>query len=247
MSFKKIMLFAALAMPGTAAADGDWEYTSSLYGWFPGITTTVATPVGEVEAEVDFEDVFETLDLAFLGALEARKGKLALIGDLQFFDVSAETERAPGTFTRTEIDSQLVIFSAYATYALVDSDDVRFDVGGGLRYNATSVEAQLVEEGVAGGPIFEDDGGWTDLLLAARVRRQFNENWYGTGYADVGGFGIGDSSELTWQVSAGLGYEFSDTWSMVGGYRHYSVEHGDGPVTTTIEVSGPFLGVQIAF
>lgn len=247
MSFKRILLLAAVAMPGTAAAESDWEYTATLYGWFPGVTTTVETPVGEIEAEVDFDEVLETLDLAFLGAFEARKDRLSLIGDLQFFDVSAETERTPGDFTRAEVDSQLLIFSGYATYALVDSDDLRFDVGGGLRYNGTSVEAQLVEEGGTSGPSFEDDGGWTDLLLAARIHRQFNDKWYGTGFADIGGFGIGDSSEITWQVSAGVGYAFNDTWSMAGGYRYYSVEHGDDPVTTTIEVSGPFLGVQIAF
>ena len=246
MSLKRIALLAAIATPGTAAADTDWEYTAKLYGWFPGVTTTVETPVGEVEAEVDFDEILETLDLAFLGAFEARKGRVSLISDLQFFDVSAETERAPGAFTGAEIDSQLLIFSAYATYALVDSDDLHFDVGGGLRYNGTSVEAALAQEG-GGAPSFEDDGGWTDLLLAARVRSQFSDKWYGTGYADVGGFGIEDSSELTWQVSAALGYEFNDTWSMVGGYRHYSVEHGEDLVTTTIEVSGPFLGVDIAF
>ncbi|MEL7447112.1 MAG: hypothetical protein AAGK02_15095, partial [Pseudomonadota bacterium] len=134
MSLERIILLAAAAMPGTAAADSDWEYTAKLYGWFPGVTTTVETPIGEVEAEVDFDEVLETLDIAFLGAFEARKGRLALIGDLQFFDVSAETERAPGAFTRAEIDSQLVIFSVYGTYALVDSDDFRFDVGGGLRF-----------------------------------------------------------------------------------------------------------------
>ncbi|MEL6475129.1 MAG: hypothetical protein AAFQ21_13685 [Pseudomonadota bacterium] len=247
MSLTRIILLAAVAMPGTAAADSDWEYTGKFYGWFPGVTTTVETPIGEVEAEVDFDEVLETLDIAFLGAFEARKGRLSLIGDLQYFDVSAETERAPGAFTGAEIDSQLVIFSAYSTYALVDSNDLRFDVGGGLRFNGSSVEAKLEEDGGASGPSFEDDGGWTDLLFAARVRSQFSDKWYGTGYADVGGFGIGDSSELTWQVSAGLGYEFNDTWSMVGGYRHYSVEHGDELVTATVEVSGPFLGVDIAF
>ncbi len=247
MSAKLMALLAAIAAPGavgqTAAPESDWEYIATAYGWFPGITSTLETPIGEIEAEVDFDEVLETLDIAFLGAFEARKGRLSLIGDLQFFDVSAETERAPGSFTRAEVDSQLVIFSAYATYALVDSDDLRFDVGGGLRYNGSSVEAQLIEEGGTVGPSFEDDGGWTDLLLAARFHRQFNDKWYGTGYADVGGFGIEDSS----QVSAGLGYKFNDKWSMVGGYRHYSVEHGEDLVTATTEVSGPFLGVQARF
>ena len=252
MSSKWIALLAAMAVPASAAAqqaqaDKGWEYIGSFYGWFPGVTTTVETPVGTVEAEVEFDEVIETLDFAFLGALEARKGRLALIGDVQYFDVSAETERAPGSFAGAEVESQLVIFSAYATFALVDQDDLRFDVGGGLRYNGTSVDARLVQTGGASGPTFSDDGGWTDVLLAARVQRQFNEKWYATGYADVGGFGIEDSSELTWQVSGGLGYRFNDKWSMVGGYRHYSVEHGSDRVTATIEVSGPFLGFQAAF
>ncbi|GGD02443.1 outer membrane beta-barrel protein [Aquisalinus flavus] len=252
MSTKFLSLLAVLALPGTAVAqssepENKWEYIATAYGWFPGVSTTVETPIGDVEADVDFDEILETLDIAVLGAFEARKGRVALIGDLQFFDVSADTERAPGAFTGAEIDSQLMIFSAYATYALVDSDDLRFDVGGGLRYNGSSVEAQLIQEGGADGPFFEDDGGWTDLLLAARVYRQFSDKWYGTGYADVGGFGIEDSSELTWQLSAGLGYQFNDKWSTVGGYRHYSVEHGDDLVTATIEVSGPFLGVQARF
>lgn len=252
MSTKWLAILATFALPATAFAqspdtENTWQYTATAYGWFPGITTTVETPIGEIEAEVDFDEVLETLDIAFLGAFEARKGRLSLIGDLQFFDVSAETERAPGALTGAEIDSQLLIFSAYATYALVDSEDLRFDVGGGLRYNDTSVEAQLLQEGGTAGASFEDDGGWTDLLLAARVHRQFNDEWYGIGYADIGGFGIEDSSELTWQVSAGAGYKFNDKWSMVGGYRHYSVEHGDELVTATIEVSGPFLGVQAKF
>ena len=252
MSIKWLALLAAFALPGTAFAqspepENTWQYTATAYGWYPSVSTTVETPIGEVEAEVEFDEILETLDLAFLGAFEARKGRVSLIGDLQFFDVSAEAERAPAAFTGAEIDSQLLIFSAYATYALVDSDDLRFDLGGGLRYNDTSVEAQLLQEGGVVGPSFEDDGGWTDLLLAARVYRQFNDKWYGTGYVDIGGFGIGDSSELTWQVSAGAGYAFNDKWSMVGGYRHYSVEHGDDLVTSTIEVSGPFLGTQVKF
>lgn len=252
MSTKWLALVAVLAVPGTALAqnsdaENTWQYTATAYGWFPGVTTTVETPIGEIEAEVDFDEILETLDIAFLGAFEARKGKISLIGDLQFFDISAETERAPGSFTGAEIDSQLLIFSAYATYALVDQDDLRFDVGGGLRYNDTSVEAQLLQESGTASASFENDGGWTDLLLAARVHRQFNDKWYGIGYADIGGFGIGDSSELTWQLSAGAGYAFNDKWSMVGGYRHYSVEHGEELVTATIEASGPFLGVQIKF
>ena len=90
-------------------------------------------------------------------------------------------------------------------------------------------------------------GGWTDAVIAARVSRQFNDNWYGFAYADVGGFGIGDSSDLTWQAFAGAGYRFSETWSVAGGYRNLTIEREFGPLDVTSDVSGPFLGFQARF
>jgi len=251
MSMKWIPLLAAiaaLAAPGSAAAQGKWDYTATLYGWFPGVKTTVETPVGEIESEVDFEEVLEDLDIAFFGALEARKGRVSLVGDLQFIDLGAEAESPNGLlFSDAEVDSKIVLVSAYATYALIDTDDFRFDVGAGLRYVDASIETHLNGMGATPDATFSRDGGWTDALIAARVTRQFNDRWFGVAYADIGGFGIGDSSDLTWQAFAGGGYRFNETWSAVGGYRHLSIEREFNRFDVTADVSGPFLGFQATF
>jgi hypothetical protein len=238
----------AVAASGSASAGSDWHYTATLYGWFPGVSTTVETPMGEVESEASFDEILETLDLAFLGALEARNGRFSLIADLQFFDVGVEAEPPTGMlFSEAEVDSQMVLLSAYATYALVDTDDLRVDVGGGLRYIDATIDTHLT--GVAPTPdaSFSRDGGWADALIAARISKQFDERWYGVAYADVGGFGIGDSSDLTWQAFVGAGYRFNETWSAVGGYRHLSIERAFGNFDVTADVSGPFLGFQASF
>jgi hypothetical protein len=252
MSAKWIAVLAALAASGavaqTAAAESDWEYITTAYGWFPGVSTTVETPVGEVEAEVDFDEVLETLDIAFLGAFEARKGRLSLIGDLQYFDISAESATPIGVvFSDAEVDSQMVLFSAYATYAITDSDDLRVDVGGGVRVTDATIKTRLRRQDASPDLLVEADSSWADVLIAARVNRRFNEKWYGVAYADAGGFGIGDSSDLTWQVSAGLGYRFNDNWSAVGGYRHLTIDREFGRSDITVDVSGPFFGVQARF
>lgn len=239
---------AALASPVSAVAEDKWDYTATLYGWFPGVSTTVETPVGTVESEVGFDEILETLDIAFLGALEARKGRVSLIGDLQYFDVGVEAEAPRGVpFREAEVDSKMALISAYATYALFDSDNVRFDVGAGLRYVDASIETHLIGQGTNPNASFSRDGGWTDALIVARARRQFNDRWHGVAYADVGGFGIGDSSDLTWQAFAGGGYRFSETWSAVGGYRHLSIERAFDNFDVKTEVSGPFLGFQVSF
>lgn len=251
MSTRRVGLLAAaaaLVIPGSATAQSGWDHTATLYGWFPGVSTTVETPFGDVEGEVGFDEILETLDMAFLGAVEARKGRLSLVGDLQFFDVGVEAEPPAGVrFSEAEVDSQMVLFSAYATYAVVDEPDLRFDIGGGLRYADATIDTHLVGQGTVPDASFGRDGGWTDVLVAARVTRQFNDRWYGTAYADVGGFGIGDSSDLTWQAFAGGGYRINDTWSAVGGYRHLVIEREFDRSAVTVEVSGPFIGFQASF
>lgn len=252
MSVKWMALLAAIAAPcavaQTAAPESDWEYIATAYGWFPGVSTTIDTPVGEIEAEVDFDEVLETLDIAFLGAFEARRGRLSLVGDLQFFDISADASVPVGPLTaQGEVESQMTLFSAYATYAVAANEDLRVDLGGGVRLNSASIDTRLLASELALDATFSNDGDWADLLLAARVNRRFSENWYGVAYADVGGFGIGDSSDLTWQASAGLGYRFNDQWSMLGGYRHLTIEREFDRADITADISGPFLGVQARF
>jgi hypothetical protein len=248
MALKQIVFMVAVALPAPAMAQGDWEYNATVYGWFPGVSTTVETPLGQVEAEADFDEVLDTLDIAFLGAIEARKGRWSLIGDLQFFDIGAESPTPFGTaFSDIEIDSQMTLFSAYATYALVDNDKTRFDVGGGVRYNDATVETRLISLGTTPNASLTNDGSWSDLLLAARVNHAFDDRWFVVAYADVGGFGIEDSSELTWQTFAGAGYRLGGNWSGVAGFRHLSIEREFGPANIVAEVSGPFLGFQKSF
>lgn len=250
MSMKWTPLVAALAvlLPSAAMAESDWTYKATFYGWFPGIKTTVATPVGEVEGEVEFDEVLEDLDMAFLGAIEARKGRVAVIGDLQFFDIGVEAHPPKGLlFKEAEIDSKMVVFNGYATYAVVDKPDFRVELGGGVRYVDASIETHLT--GISPTPNLrhEADGSFADLLIAARMTKQFNDKWHAFAYADVGGFGLGDSSDLTWQASFGQSYKLGDTWSVVGGYRHLSIERKFKKADVTTEVSGPFLGFQKKF
>jgi hypothetical protein len=251
MSTKWIPLLAAavaLAAPGSAAAENKWDYTATLYGWFPGVSTTVETPVGEVESEVGFDEILEDLDIALFGALEARRGRLSLVGDLQYIDLGVEAEPPPNVlFSAADIDAKLVLVGVYATYAVVDNADLRFDVGAGLRFVDASIDTHFDGQGTTPDASFSREGGWTDAIIAARVSRQFNDRWFGVAYADVGGFGIGESSDLTWQAFVAGGYRFNETWSAVGGYRHLTVERAFGAFDVAADVSGPFLGFQAKF
>ncbi|MEL6572422.1 MAG: hypothetical protein AAFQ64_12215 [Pseudomonadota bacterium] len=240
----RIAFAALITSPLPAMAEDDWQYTGTLYGWLPGITTTVETPLGEVEAEVEFSDIIDKLDFAFLAALEARNGPWALVGDLQYFDLSAETSTQTAAIDTVDVDSQVTILGGYALYEVSNSPDTRIELGGGLRFYDAKFDT--VVSGAT--PLsFSDDGNWADAVLSARVTRTFNSDWFGVAYTDVGGFGLGDSSDLTWQAYVAAGYRLNASWSAVAGYRHLMFERDfDGRMVTS-DVGGPVIGFQKQF
>lgn len=248
MSLKRIAFLTALACSSQAMAQEGWEYRATFYGWLTGVTTEAETPLGEFEAEIEFADIFDELDIAAFAAFEARKGRWSFIADGMYVELSPEINVPGGALlSGGEIESQTGLISAYATYAIVDEAQWRFDVGGGLRYYDASTETTVIGPDGSPAGVFTTDGSWTDLLLAARATRSFNENWWGVAYADIGGFGIEDSSELSWQVLGGVGYRFSETWSAIASYRYLSIERDVVGSSIVADLYGPQIGVQAAF
>lgn len=62
------------------------------------------------------------------------------------------------------------------------------------------------------------------------------------------GFGIGDSSNLTWQAQGTLDYAFTESFIGRLGYRYMSIDYDAGPdLTLDMNVYGPMIGVTWAF
>lgn len=74
-------LAVALATPALAQGSG-WSFALSPYAWTPGLTSSVEAAWGTVEVDKSIGDVLSDLDLAFMGAFEARNGRWGLIADL---------------------------------------------------------------------------------------------------------------------------------------------------------------------
>lgn len=88
---------------------------------------------------------------------------------------------------------------------------------------------------------------WVDPLLAIRASAILGRRWRAVLWADGGGFGSGQVSDRTWQVSALLSYRFSEDWSASAGYRALRVEREHQGVPYALELSGPSLGVSRRF
>lgn len=244
MAVTRFVYATLIAVPAAALAEPDWKHTATFYGWLPGITTAVDTPLGEVEAEVAFTDIRDKLDFAFLAALEARNRRWALVGDLQYFDLGADASTNSGLINTVNIDSQITVLGGYALYDVSGGSDTRVELGGGLRvYDA---KFDTVISGAM--PLsLSTHGRWADAVLSARVTHAFGEDRLGVAYLDVGGFGLGTSSDLTVQTYVAAGDRLKSGWSAVAGYRPLMFERDFDGRTAKSDTGGPFIGVQKQF
>ncbi|WP_424991270.1 hypothetical protein [Fluviibacterium sp. S390] len=123
-----------------------------------------------------------------------------------------------------------------------------FDVQGGVRYNSITQDID-----VSGPARDESLGGtedWWEPVIAARGTWEIDEDWTFAAMVDAGGFGAG-GNELSWSTTLGFDWSFSDSTSMVFGYRYYSIDFeddaSDGTFGYAFEQHGPFIGLTYAF
>jgi hypothetical protein len=242
------MTIAALAVlvAGPAAAqDPGWTFQGSLYGWVPSLTTTVGTPFGDFEAEANGSGALSALDMAFMGALEARKGKWGFIGDLLYVDLSNSKDTPFGLrFEDATFETTTSAFSGYAVYRTYESDRAIVDAGAGFR--AFDLSVDLAFDSADSRPDYDVglSETWAVPVVAVRVILPLSETWFATAFVD-GGMSSSDTS--TWQVFASVGYRFNERWSTQAGWRYMDVQKEIDGLDVSLDLSGPMFGVSARF
>ena len=242
---KTLAIFAlALGTADIASAQNyDWTYKATLYGWFPGMSTSVETRFGTVESDASSSDALSALNMAFMGSLSAQHGRWGFVGDLLYTDLSASQDTRFALYGEGEIGLRMTAFSGYALYRLSDDPRVQFDIGAGFRNFDVDVDVSL-GAGIRPGRSTSRDSSWTSPLIAARLSVPLDESWFLMGFADWGSAG---SDDETWQVYAGLGYAFDDRWSTQLGYRYLDINKEIDGRDVSIGLDGLVLALSYSF
>ena len=176
---------------------------------------------------------------------EARNGRWGLIADLFYANLSQSRATPLGLlFSRARIETEAKALSAYAAYRIHEDDRVSVDLLAGLRVNSLDIDLSL-SPGLLRGQSFGIGETWVDPLIGGRLRFAITDHWFATAFADVGGVDVG--SDLTWQVFASLGYQFSERWSVQGGWRHVAIDKEIDGRDVENDFSGPLLGFTARF
>ncbi len=104
------------------------------------------------------------------------------------------------------------------------------------------------------GPLGRTLGGdeeWVEMIVGARIKFDVFENLAVGVRGDIGGFGIGSGSDLTWNVVAGIDWQFRENMSLKIGYRYMEMDYeqhsGSERFGLDAQMKGPIIGLTIMF
>lgn len=256
MKLTTILTSAALGLVATAADaqdfSGDWSGQATIYGWLPSITGAQERRDGSPLVDLGNADVLDALQGAFFAAAEARKGDLGFMVDLAYAglgkDGSARGTILPGrTPASAAIETKILMTTGAVSYRFYNENQSWIDAYGGLRYYDVSADFKLKIPTLGFNQSRSADASWVDGIIGVRGHVPLSDRFAMTGLADVGGFGIGDSSNMSWQVLATLDYAF--TPNVIGriGYRYLSIDKSSSDLSMDMDLYGPMVGISWAF
>ena len=82
-------------------------------------------------------------------------------------------------------------------------------------------------------------------MVGFKARIDTNSPVYFTGWGLIGGFGVG--ADLDWDAMGGIGYEWTDKFSTVLGYRAIGIDYDDDGFVYDVVQQGVALGLVFNF
>jgi len=266
--FAVVALATAVAMPAIATAqtapvvpaDGTWRFGAALYLYLPSIDGNMAFPTrgGDASISVNSDSIFDSVNGAFMGTLEANNGRWGVFTDFLYVDVSGSNSGtrdfqignsgAPSSVT-ANLDLKLKgsAWTIAGEYRLAASRAFTMDALAGARLLnvkprlSWSLAGDLAGVPTAGrGGNNEIEANNWDAIIGVKGRYALGDSgrWSLPFYADVG---TGDS-DLTWQVAGGLSYAFG--WGdVLGMWRYLKYDMKSGQPVADLSFNGPMIGV----
>ncbi len=254
-------LIGSLAYAQSTSSEKDkWEFNVIPYFWMAGIEGDITVKGTTSHVDVPFRDILKDLDFGGEVHVEAWKDRWGLFLDATYLKLSVDDNGISQTLGPVDVSVDmgqwLVEFGG--VYRLgrwslgkEKGRTLSLDALGGGRYWDLSVDVDATVP-LAGLAVSVDRSkSWIDPFFGARVLVDLTEKLSLAVRGDIGGFGVGSSSEFTWNASGIFGYHFSPMISAWLGYRALGVDYESGSGTSKFKydviMHGPIVGLGIQF
>ena len=238
----------------------DWSITIIPYLWMLAIDGDVAVKGTKSPISVNFGDVLDNLNFAFMGEVRVRKGRIggyfdSIFGLLETNRKTVQTSNGPAK-VKVKVKVDMVILEGGLFYRIIDTKmgntgsgaktNIKLDLIAGGRW--TYLETKL---DIKSSPNVKGDKNFFDPIVGFTSVFDFPHKINFSTHGDLGGFSVG--SEFTWQLWATLGYRFGlfgdDNANVLVGYRALSQDYKDGSGENRFRwdviIHGPIIGLAI--
>jgi opacity protein-like surface antigen len=256
---------------------GEWEYSLTPYLWFPSVGnasfdfpgigaggtggtggggggkgegfTTNGVGGGGVGSSLSVEDdsdFFDDLGISPNVHFEVRSTPWIFYVDGRYLNQDVDGSTNGGA--SANLDFELWMGEIGAGYQVYDwKTDAggrggHWDVFVGLR--GTSLDTDI---STSAGTSIEVDSEWLDVMIGTRVCCEVAKDWTVCAEVEIGGFGIGDSNDFTWEAAIGVGYAVTDCVDVQLGYRAMGLHRDQSSVEFDLVFHGPTIGVNFRF
>jgi hypothetical protein len=256
-----MLAFAVALLPSMAQAQqaDKWQYSATLYAWFPSLSGTSKYPVdgGGSSVNVNNDTLLDKVDGFFMGSLRAHNGRWGGFTDLMYLDLSGN-KKGTQSFTIGNIglpattsadlglDLKGTIWTIAGEYRVKSSPDLTVDLVGGarmldlkqnLKWSISGSLGTIAAAGRSGNKEWSETN-W-DGIIGVKGRYAFgaDRKWSMPFYLDVG---TGQSDQTT-QAAIGLAYAFG--WGDIHAtYRYLDYQFKSDRVMQDVNLSGPMVG-----
>lgn len=242
----------------------NWRVTAAPYLWMAGIKSSMSfSPhigsASTIDADVDvrFSELLQRLHVGFMGAAEARRGKVSVQTDVIYMSLSQGGSRVRdvtgplGREVPVELGSNLklkaTIWTLSGGYDVFRNDRSFVQLFAGFRYLGANTSLDWNFQGPLAalprtGAVSANSGIWNGVGGVHGEVAVADSRWKLVYYGDAGT----GASKLTWQASGQLAYAWR--WGDVGlGWRYLDYRADSGNAIQSLRMSGPIVIAHYRF
>lgn len=231
------VLSLSLAAGAARAESSDMDWLGIAYVWGSGITIDAR----EQSIGVDFDDLVDSLEISFMGHVEAQGDTFGGFVDVLQLNVG---DRESRPLVDLNVDNDTTSMDIALVWSPGAERITGTELYGGLRY--VSNDFRIVVDPIPPGPpesIGRSDKSFNDLLIGARYIATLSERWRMTAQADLSG---GDT-EGTWSLGLYGSYAMGQH-RFIAGYKHFEMDlEGGGGGDLTVTLTGPVVAYGYRF
>jgi len=247
----------------------DWQAFVAVYLWVVGMNGDIGVGNTTADVDVSFGDIWDNFDVGGQLHIEFWWKKWIFFVDPLFMKLSSSSSQTRIIGTRkADVEVKMFLMDLAMGYRVAEfalgpntkSNNfktwpaVAIDVYGGGRIISVDSTIDLTLDTPIGQKkqSIGVDEAWFDFIVGTRFIFDFTENLLLSVKTDIGGFGLGFSSDIDWNFVANVGYQLP-WWGITPyvGYRVLYIDYEDGSGNNRFEYdiwhTGPQIGLGVRF